>query len=78
MFLAPRITVGAPKSPSNVASTLFNTARLLPKNLRFKHGVDKLVSFHGRHLSSVRPWLQLMCQSSFNPDTSGLLQPPKR
>ena len=29
---------GAPKSPTNVTSTSFNTVHLLPKELRFEHG----------------------------------------
>jgi len=37
--------VGAPKSPKNVASTIFNTDHLLPKDLRFEHVGAKLVSF---------------------------------
>ena len=52
-----QINIGAPKIPSNVASTFFNTAHLLLKDLRFEHGVAKLVSCHGRHLTSVRPCL---------------------
>jgi len=45
---------GAPKSPKNVTGTFFNTAHLLPKDLRFKHGGAKLASCPGRHLTSVR------------------------
>jgi len=33
---------GAPKSPNNVASTFFNTTHLLPRDLKFEYGVDKL------------------------------------
>jgi len=44
----------APKSPNNVASTFFNTVRLLAKDLMFEHGDAKLVFCPGRHLTSVR------------------------
>jgi len=40
-FPGGRITMGAPKSPVNVASTLFNTVRLLPEDLRFEHSGAK-------------------------------------
>ena len=36
-------------------STFFNTAHLLPKDLRFEHGGAKLVSFPRHHLTSLRP-----------------------
>jgi len=32
------VTRGAPKSPNNVTNTFFNTAHLLPRDLRFEHG----------------------------------------
>jgi len=38
-----RITAGAPKSPNNVTSTFFNTVHLVPKELRFEHGVANLL-----------------------------------
>jgi len=34
------------------ASTFFNTAHLLPEDLRFEHGGAKLVSCLGRHLTA--------------------------
>ena len=48
----------ASKSPNNVTSTFFNTVHLLPKDLRFEHGGAKLASCPGRHLTSLRPWIQ--------------------
>jgi len=51
------MTAGAPKSHSNVTITVFNTAHMLPKNLRFEHGGAKLASCPGRHLTSLRPWM---------------------
>jgi len=47
----------APKSPNNVASSSFNTVHLLLKDLRFEHGVAKLVSCPGLHPTAVRPLL---------------------
>jgi len=38
------------KIPNNVRSTSFNTAHLLPKDLRFDHGGAKLASCPGCHL----------------------------
>jgi len=38
---------GAPKSPSNITSTFFNTVHLFPKDLRFEHGGAKLASYPG-------------------------------
>jgi len=52
------MTAGALKRPNNVTSTFFNTAHLLPKDLRFEHGDDKLASCTGRHLTSLRPCIQ--------------------
>jgi len=52
-----RITIGAPKSPSNVTGTFFNTVHLLPTDLRFEYGGAKLASCLGRHLTSLRPCL---------------------
>ena len=46
----------APKRPNNVTSTFLNTVHLLPKDRRFEHGDAKLVSFPGRHQTSLRPW----------------------
>ena len=46
---------GAPKSPSNVASTFFSRVYLGPKDLRFGHGGAKLASCPERHLNSLRP-----------------------
>jgi len=43
---------GAPKSPNNVASTLFN---MLPKDLRFEHGCTNLVPCPGAIFTSLRP-----------------------
>ena len=37
---------------------VFLTAYLFPKDLRFEHGGTKLVSCPGRHLTSLRPWVQ--------------------
>jgi len=48
-FLGRRITVGALKTPNNVASNFFNTVHLVPKDLRFEHRRAKLVSCPGRH-----------------------------
>ena len=45
----------APKSPSNVTSTFFNTVHLLPKDLGFEHGGAKVASCYGPHLNSLRP-----------------------
>jgi len=49
----------APKSPNNIKSNFFNTVQLLPKDLRFKHGVADLASWPGRHLTSLRPCLYM-------------------
>jgi len=38
-----------------ITNTFFNTANLLPKDLRFEHGGAKLASCPGRHLTSLRP-----------------------
>ena len=38
-----RNIAGAPKGPTNVASTYFNTVHLLPKDLRYEHGGPKFV-----------------------------------
>jgi len=46
---------GALKSPSNVASALFNTVHLLSKDLTFKHRVAKFVACPRRHLASMCP-----------------------
>ena len=54
-FRERRITAGVPKSPNNAKSTFFNTVHLLPKDLRIEYGDAKLVSFPGRHLTSLRP-----------------------
>ena len=48
-------SLGAPKSPNNVASTFSNTVHLLPKDLSFEHRGAELVSWPGRHLTSLRP-----------------------
>jgi len=69
-----RITMGAPKSPSNVTSILFKTVHLLPTDLRFEHGGAKLASCPGRHLTSLRP-----CPSPWNvpaKNSAGLAYPP--
>jgi len=49
------MTVRTPKGHNNVTSTFFNTVllRLLPKDLRFEHGDDKLASCPGRRLTWV-------------------------
>jgi len=44
---------GGPKSYNNVISTSFNTAYLLPKDLRFEHGGANLVSYPRRRLTSL-------------------------
>ena len=49
---------GALKSPKNVASTFFNTVHLLTKDFRFEHRGAKLLSCPGRHLTSVRPYIE--------------------
>ena len=54
-FRERRITAGVPKTPNNAKSTFFNTVHLLPKDLRIEYGDAKLVSFPGRHLTSLRP-----------------------
>jgi len=41
---------GPPKNSNNVISTFFNTAHLLPEDLRFENGGAKLASCPGRHL----------------------------
>jgi len=46
---------GAVKSPNSVTSIFFNTAHLLPKDLKFEHGGAKLVSCPGRHLLRYVP-----------------------
>ena len=38
-----RMVVRAPKSSNNVTSTFFNTVDLLPKDLRFEHGLPNLL-----------------------------------
>jgi len=43
------------KSPNIVTSTVLNTARLLPKDLRFELMGAKLASCPGRHITSLRP-----------------------
>jgi len=45
----------APKSPTKVENVFFNTVHSLSKDLRLDHGGAKLVSFPGRHLTSVGP-----------------------
>ena len=50
-----RATTGVPKNPNNVTSTNFNIERMLQKDLSFEHGVVKLASSPGRHLTSLRP-----------------------
>ena len=47
---------GRAKSHSNIITTFFKTVglHLFPKDLRFEHGGAKLVSFHRRHLTSLR------------------------
>jgi len=52
-------SLGVQNSLNNVASTFFNTVHLLQKDFRFEHVGTILVSFPGRHLSSVRPCLSL-------------------
>jgi len=37
----------APKNPNKVTSTFFNTVHLLPKDLRFEHGVPNLLPAQG-------------------------------
>ena len=49
-------SLGALKSPYNVAGTFFNTLHLLPKDLRFEHGGAELVSCPGRHLIPLHPF----------------------
>jgi len=49
-------SLGAPKSPNNVASTFFNKVHLLLKDLGFKHEVAKLISCPEWRLTSVRTW----------------------
>jgi len=46
----------APNHYGGAKNTFFNAVHLLPKNLRFEHGAQ-LVSYPGRHLISLRPWL---------------------
>jgi len=56
----------APKCPSNIASTFFNTVvHFRPKDRRFEHGGAELVSYPGRHLTSVRPCSQSFYQKPF-------------
>jgi len=45
----------APKSPNDDASKFFNILYLLPKDLRFEHGVPNLFLVPGA-ITSVRPW----------------------
>jgi len=53
-FSGRPVTMGAPKSHSNVTSTFFNTLQLLPKYLRFERGDAKLASCPGCHLTLLR------------------------
>ena len=46
------------ESPNNVTSTFFSTVHLLPKDFTLEHGGARLVSWSGRHLTSLRPWIQ--------------------
>jgi len=46
-FLAAESLRWAPKTFNNVASTFFNKAHLLPKDLSFEHGGAKLASCPG-------------------------------
>jgi len=45
----------APKCPTKVANVFSNTVHSLSKDLRLDHGGAKLVSYPGRHLTSVGP-----------------------
>ena len=44
---------GAEK-PNSITSAFFNAVDLLPKDLRLEHGVAKVASCPGRHLTSLR------------------------
>jgi len=50
----------APKSPNNVARILSSTVNFLPSDLGFEHGGAKLVFCPRHHLTSVRPWSNLV------------------
>jgi len=43
-----------------MSQVLSSTADLLPKELSFEHGGAKLVSYPGRHLTLLRPCVQLI------------------
>jgi len=63
---------GAPKRSSNVTSAFFNGVNLLPKDLRFEHGGDKLASCPGRHLTSVHLWARPIRVRKYIPKQQGL------
>jgi len=65
---------GAPESPNKVRNTLFNTAHLLPKDLRFKHGGAKLASCPRRHLTSLRPCRLQLCVGMYAGVNKGRLK----
>jgi len=48
----------APKSPNNVTSIFFNTCICFRKTSGSNKGGAKLTSCPGRHLTSLRPWVQ--------------------
>jgi len=51
---------GASKGTNSVTGTFLNTVHLLPKDFRFEHGGAKLASCPGRHLTSLRPWVEVV------------------
>jgi len=55
-FPGGQITMGAPKRPNNVTSTLFNTDHLLLKDLRLQHGGAKFAFWPGRNVPSLCPF----------------------
>jgi len=75
----------APKRPNNVTSAFFSTVHLLPKDLRFEHGVpnSKLAYCPGHHLALFRPWrgAQIKVQETVHEDfnfAKEFLRPPSK
>jgi len=54
-----RINTGGHRKVLTMSQALYSTADLLPKALRFEHGGAKFVSCPGRHLTSLRPCIQV-------------------
>ena len=52
-----RMAAGVSKKSQQYHKYFFNIENLLPKDLSFEHGDDKLAACPGRHLTSLRPWV---------------------